>query len=58
MPRNSRADESILNPATTKSTSLRTTIPGYLVAKIELKKGDRFRWQMDNEGLCIQVIKE
>lgn len=58
MPRNVRADESVLNPATTKSASLRTTIPGYLVAKLELKKGDRFRWEIENDKLCVQVIKE
>jgi len=58
MAKNARADESILNPATSTGTSLRTTIPAYIVAKLELKKGDRFRWQMDNDELRIQVFHE
>jgi len=44
MTKNARADESVLNPATTNSMSLRTTIPSYIVAKLELKRGHRFRW--------------
>jgi len=49
MAKNIRADESVLNSATTNSISLRTTIPSYIVAKMELKKGDRFRWFLNEE---------
>ncbi len=58
MAKNVRADESILHPATTNSISLRTTIPSYIVAKLELEKGHRFRWCIESEGLRIEVIKE
>jgi len=58
MAKNARADESVLNPATTNSMSLRTTIPGYIVAKLELKKGHRFRWCIESEGLRIEVMRD
>ena len=59
MTKNARADESILNPATTKGISLRTTIPSWIVAKLELKKGDKFRWHISDKGyLAIEVIQE
>jgi hypothetical protein len=62
MAKNVRADESILNTATTNGISLRTTIPSYIVAKLELKKGDRLRWHMDYYGkqvvLVAEIIKE
>lgn len=57
MSKNIRADETILAAATTTGTSLRTTIPSFIVAKLELKKGDRFRWHLDQGELHIQVIK-
>jgi hypothetical protein len=58
MTRNARADESVLHPASTNSFSLRTTIPSWVVAKFELKKGDKFRWHISDKGyLAIEVIK-
>jgi hypothetical protein len=58
MAKNARADESVLNPATTNSLSLRTTIPSYIVAKLELKKGHRFRWCIESEGLRIEIMRD
>lgn len=58
MTKNARADESVLHPATTNSNSLRTTIPSYIVAKLELRKGVKFRWHIEENGLRIEVIKE
>jgi hypothetical protein len=62
MAKNVRADESILNLATSTGSSLRTTIPSWLVAKFELKKGDKFRWHIINEKdieyIAIQVMKK
>ena len=58
MPRNVRADESVLHPATSQTTSLRVTVLSYVVAKLELKKGDRFRWHIEEKGLRIEVIQE
>jgi hypothetical protein len=59
MSKNVRADESVLNSATTGGISLRTTIPSYIVAKLELKKGDRLRWHIEyynKEELLITEI--
>ncbi len=62
MAKNVRADESILNPATSTGTSLRTTIPAWIIAKFEIKKGDKFRWHImhekDYEYIAIQVMKK
>jgi hypothetical protein len=58
MTRNVRADESILNAATTNSMSLRATIPSYIVAKLDLKKGHRFRWCIESDGLRIEIIRD
>jgi hypothetical protein len=58
MAKNIRADETILASATTTGTSLRTTIPSFIVAKLELKKGDRFRWHLDKEELSIQIMRD
>jgi Uri superfamily endonuclease len=62
MSKNVRADESVLNSATTGGISLRTTIPSYIVAKLNLKKGDRLRWHIDywdkEVVLVAQVIQE
>jgi hypothetical protein len=58
MGKNVRADESVLHPATTNSISMRTTIPSYIVAKLELKKGERFRWQIEGDELKVQIIRD
>jgi hypothetical protein len=59
MAKNARADETILNPATKNSMSLRTTIPSWIIAKYELKKGDKFRWHLTEKGLIfIETIQE
>jgi len=58
MPRNVRADESVLHPATSQTTSLRVTVPSYIVAKLQLEKGHRFRWCIESEETRIEVIKE
>lgn len=50
MAKNVRADESILNLATSGGTSLRTTIPSWIIAKYELKKGQKLRWHISKEG--------
>lgn len=58
MPRNVRADESVLHPATAQTTSLRVTVPAFVVAKLDLKKGNRFRWHIEGNELKIEIIKE
>ena len=58
MPKNQRSDESILNPATSKKRSLRTTVPAFIVDQFELKKGDVFRWKIDGTKLVVEIKVE
>jgi hypothetical protein len=58
MAKSSRQDESILNPATSKSNSLRTTVPAYIVNQFDLKKGDKLNWGIENGSVVIQVAKQ
>jgi len=56
MPKNARADESILNYANSNNRSLRATIPQYIIDSLMLKKGDTLRWKTDgNNRLLIEV---
>ena len=61
MAKNSRADETILHAATSTGTSLRTTVPAFVISQLELKKGDVLRWEIDKDGrdlyLKIRHIK-
>ena len=45
MAKYARPDESVLQTATSKSKSLRTTVPAYLVNQFDLKKGDKLSWE-------------
>ena len=60
MSKNVRADESVLNLATSTGSSLRTTIPSWIVTKFGLKKGDTFRWHIGEKGeyLYVEVFKQ
>jgi len=58
MPKNPRADETILQPASGTGNSLRVTVPAFLTNMFELEKGDRFRWKTDNDGIRIEIIKD
>jgi antitoxin component of MazEF toxin-antitoxin module len=58
MAKYSRHDESVLHPATSKSNSLRTTVPAYIVNQFELKKGDKLNWGIENGSVVIQVAKQ
>lgn len=55
MPKNDRADESILNYANSSNRSLRATIPLYIVDALELRKGDALRWKISGNRLIIVV---
>jgi antitoxin component of MazEF toxin-antitoxin module len=58
MAKYSRHDESILHPATSKSNSLRTTVPAYIVNQFDLKKGDKLNWGIENGSVIVQVAKQ
>lgn len=51
-------DESVLHPATSKSNSLRTTVPAYIVNQYNLKKGDKLSWGIEDGSVIIQVAKQ
>jgi len=53
-----RIDESVLHPATSKSNSLRTTVPANVVNQFSLKKGDKLQWSVEDGAVCIQVHKQ
>ena len=58
MSKNPRTDESILNLATSKRRSLRTTVPAFIIDHFELKQGDKLQWKIDGDKLVIEMKKE
>ena len=58
MAKSSRHGESVLHPATSKSNSLRTTVPVSIVNQFDLKKGDKLNWGIEDGAEVIQVAKQ
>ncbi len=58
MAKSSRENETILNPATSRATSLRTTVPFFIKRRFDLRKGDVLRWQVDGVRLVVEVVKQ
>lgn len=58
MAKYARHDESVLHLATSKSNSLRTTVPAYIVNQFNLKKGDKLSWGIENGAVVIQMAKQ
>ena len=58
MAKYSRLDKSVLHPATSKSNSLRTTVPAYVVNQFSLKKGDKLQWAIADGIVTIQKVKQ
>ena len=46
----------VLNKATTKSKSLRTTIPIGIVKQFNLSEGDRLNWEIRAEGGELIIV--
>lgn len=42
----------------TKSKTLQTTIPSEIVKKLNLKKGDRFIWVLEENKIIILPVKD
>jgi hypothetical protein len=57
MAKNSRADETVLNHATSKKSSLRTTVPAFIVDSLSLGHGDIFRWKVNGNRLTVEIKK-
>jgi bifunctional DNA-binding transcriptional regulator/antitoxin component of YhaV-PrlF toxin-antitoxin module len=51
-------EKTIINKATSKSESLRATIPAGIVRQFELKEGDQLEWNIESRKnkLIIVVI--
>jgi len=58
MPKNPRANQTILNPATSTGESLRTTLPSFIKNQFNLQKGDSLEWSIDGDHLTVRVIKK
>jgi|MTBAKMStandDraft_1061839.scaffolds.fasta_scaffold08511_2 hypothetical protein len=58
MPRNSRANETIITSAASNSSSLRATVPAFIKDQFRLEKGDRLRWNINGNKLVIEIIKQ
>ena len=58
MSKNTRADESILNLASSKRRSLRVTVPSFIVDQFEFKQGDTLRWKIEGDSVIIKKKTE
>jgi bifunctional DNA-binding transcriptional regulator/antitoxin component of YhaV-PrlF toxin-antitoxin module len=56
MAKSSRPEESVLQPATSKSNSLRTTVPSYVVNQFSLKKGDKLQWVVVDGIVTVRKV--
>jgi hypothetical protein len=57
MPKNTRADETILSPAASKGVSLRAIVPAFIISQFELRKGDALRWKIKGKYLRVEIVK-
>ncbi len=46
----------VLTPASSKSRSLRTTLPMSIVKQFKLKQGDRLSWKLQARGDEIVIV--
>jgi bifunctional DNA-binding transcriptional regulator/antitoxin component of YhaV-PrlF toxin-antitoxin module len=49
-------ETTILTPASTKTESLRTTVPAWIVKQLGLKKGDKLNWIIEARKDKLIVI--
>ena len=57
MPKNIETNITVLNSATSKSKSLRATVPAFITSQYQLKKGDALRWVI-GECIMVEIIKK
>lgn len=51
-------EETVLTKASVKGNSLRTTVPAGIVKLLDLKEGDKFKWELRaDDGELLIVIK-
>jgi len=57
MPKNPETNITVLNLATSTSTSLRATIPAFIASQYQLHKGDALRWIL-GECITVEIVKK
>jgi antitoxin component of MazEF toxin-antitoxin module len=58
MPKNPRANQTILHPATSSGDSLRTTLPSFIKNQFKLEKGDSLEWSIEGDHLVVRLVKK
>ena len=58
MSKNPRGNITKVSPANTAGTSVKTSIPSYLVAKYDISVGDQLEWSDDGKFLKIRKIEK
>jgi hypothetical protein len=58
MPKNSKGNLTKVGPANTSGTSVKTSIPSYLVAKYNIRVGDTLEWDDDGEHIKLKKLGE
>lgn len=53
-----RADETTVHPAASNTSSLKITIPRFLVNTMHLKRGDIIRWQQTDSDKIVLTIQK
>jgi hypothetical protein len=56
MPRNAKGNWTKVGPANVEGTSVKTSIPIYLVAKYRIEVGDTLEWDDDGEIMKVRRI--
>jgi len=57
MSKNRRGNITKVSPANTARTSVKTSIPSYLVAKYNIHVGDELEWTDDEKYLKFKKVK-
>jgi len=56
MSKNPRGNETLLQHTSKQGSSLRTTVPAFIIGQMDLEKGDKFRWKIDRDNIIIEVV--
>jgi len=58
MPKNTSADLTKLNYATSTRRSFRTSVPAFISAQYDLEKGDQFKWKiLGDDKIEIEIVR-
>lgn len=57
MPKNPRANVTVIHTATSTGRSIRATIPAFIAGQFKLKRGDILIWKIEGERLIVEIEK-